>query len=139
MKSRAVIEMPAGTNEKIEIKDGRQIIDRILKVKVPVNYGFIPNTLAEDGDALDVMVISADPIPPGSEVDIQILGVCRCLDQGIPDDKLVATSPWGLLDITTLKKIENYLRTYKEGFEFKEFVTPYPEEEFYKYLVKSAT
>ena len=98
-----IIEIPAGTNHKIEYDylsnsfpcDRRNGKDRIIQfIPYPANYGFVPSTLMDkerggDGDALDVFVI-ASAIKTATVVECKIVGVCKFLDAGEQDDKLIA-------------------------------------------------
>lgn len=119
---KAVIEMPAGTLYKYEISkaSGNMEIDRPLKVAVPTNYGFIVDTLAQDGDALDVFVISREPVPPLTSVKLQVLGGFVCEDNGVPDEKVIAIIQGDSISDLDLNRsmmdIVLYLRTYKDGF-----------------------
>ncbi|MBT6745986.1 MAG: inorganic diphosphatase [Flavobacteriales bacterium] len=98
-----VIEIPAGTNHKIEYNydsnsfscDQRDGKDRIIQfMPYPANYGFIPSTIMDkdrggDGDAIDVFVV-ASAIETGTVVECKVVGVCKLLDAGEQDDKLIA-------------------------------------------------
>lgn len=123
MKVKAIIEMPAYTNYKYEAKNGKLILDRILNVQVPCNYGYFPGTLEKDGDPADCFVFSSTPLYPLSELDVEILGGFSCVDNGVQDDKLFAkiygdfSTNIGAYDIAFIR---NYLTTYKAGFEIIE-------------------
>ena len=89
------IEIPANSSPiKYEIeKDYSAImVDRFMATPMfyPANYGFIPNTLSEDGDALDVLVITPYPVLPGSVIRCRPVGVLNMSDEAGPDAKLVA-------------------------------------------------
>jgi inorganic pyrophosphatase len=89
-----VIEIPAGSSHKIEWNRDLAImqLDRVdpkIFAK-PVNYGFIPQTLDEDGDELDVLLVTNDPLPTGVYLEARILGVMKFSDDGEVDDKIVA-------------------------------------------------
>ena len=89
-----VIEIPAGSSHKIEWNRDLAImqLDRVdpkIFTK-PVNYGFIPQTLDEDGDELDVLLVTNDPLPTGVFLEARILGVMKFSDDGEVDDKIVA-------------------------------------------------
>ena len=68
------------------------ILDRILYTSTlyPANYGFIPRTFAEDGDPLDVLVLCSESIEPLTLVRCYPIGVIRMLDNGKPDEKIIA-------------------------------------------------
>lgn len=89
-----VIEIPAGSSHKIEWNRDLAImqLDRVdpkIFAK-PVNYGFIPQTLDEDGDELDVLLVTNDPLPTGVFLEARVLGVMKFSDDGEVDDKIVA-------------------------------------------------
>jgi inorganic pyrophosphatase len=90
----AVIEIPRGSKVKYELdKDtGLLFVDRILysSVVYPHNYGFIPQTLCEDNDPLDVLVLMQEPVVPMSFLRAKPIGVMQMLDQGEQDDKIIA-------------------------------------------------
>ncbi|WIA09108.1 hypothetical protein OEZ86_011695 [Tetradesmus obliquus] len=90
----AVIEIPRGSKVKYELdKDtGLLYVDRILysSVVYPHNYGFIPKTLCEDADPLDVLVLMQEPVVPMCFLRVRPIGVMQMLDQGEQDDKLIA-------------------------------------------------
>ncbi|NCQ54131.1 inorganic pyrophosphatase [Candidatus Saccharibacteria bacterium CG11_big_fil_rev_8_21_14_0_20_41_19] len=89
-----VIEIPAGSSHKIEWNREKAVmqLDRVdpkIFAK-PTNYGFIPQTLDEDGDELDVLLITDNPLPTGIFLEARILGVMKFVDDGEVDDKIVA-------------------------------------------------
>lgn len=90
----AVIEIPRGSKVKYELdKDtGLCYVDRILysSVVYPHNYGFIPKTLCEDADPLDVLVLMQEPVVPMCFLRARPIGVMQMLDQGEQDDKIIA-------------------------------------------------
>jgi inorganic pyrophosphatase len=79
------IEVPAGYNNKYEFDhaSGMLQLDRVLHSSVfyPLDYGFIPQTLCEDGDPLDILVMSTHPLPVGSMVDVRVIGVLDMEDE----------------------------------------------------------
>lgn len=88
-----VIEIPQGSNNKIEWnrKLGVMQLDRVepqLFAK-PTNYGFIPQTLDEDGDELDALIITDTPLPTGIFMEAKVIGVMKFVDDGEVDDKVV--------------------------------------------------
>lgn len=91
---RAVIEIPKGSSNKYELdkSTGLLRLDRVLSSAVyyPANYGFIPQTLGEDDDPLDVLVFSAEEIPSMCVCDARAIGVMTMIDDGEPDHKIVA-------------------------------------------------
>ena len=91
---RAIIEIPKGSRAKYELdkETGLLMLDRVLysSVYYPANYGFIPRTYCDDGDPLDILVLSQIEMQPLCLVNARIIGVMRMLDQGEADDKLIA-------------------------------------------------
>ena len=88
-----VIEIPAGSSHKIEWNRDLAVmqLDRVdpkIFAK-PTNYGFIPQTLDEDGDELDALVITTDPLPTGVFLEARVLGVMKFSDDSEVDDKIV--------------------------------------------------
>lgn len=90
----AIVEIPAGSKVKYEYDPLTKcmFVDRILysSIVYPHNYGYIPETLGEDGDPLDVLVIMQEPVYPGCYLKARIIGVMHMTDQGEEDDKLIA-------------------------------------------------
>ena len=122
----ALIEISMGMRTKYEVdkETGLLKLDRILfsSVQYPANYGFIPQSLGEDGDPLDVMVICKESIVPLCLVPARIVGVMRMVDQGLVDDKILAVpiknaSTRNILDV---KDVEDDLKQ-----EFKTFFESY--------------
>jgi inorganic pyrophosphatase len=89
-----VIEIPKGTRNKYEYDEKLDLIvlDRVVHSSVvyPVNYGYIPETRAEDGDHLDVLVLCHDALFPGCVVKVRPIGILRMTDDKGPDSKIVA-------------------------------------------------
>lgn len=89
----AIIEIPRGSKAKYEVdkKTGLLRLDRVLNTAFyyPINYGFIPQTYAGDGDPLDILVLSQIDFVPLSIVSAQVIGVMRMYDKG-EDDKIIA-------------------------------------------------
>jgi inorganic pyrophosphatase len=125
-----VIEIPQGSGIKYEVdkESGAVFVDRFLYTAMyyPFNYGFIPNTLAEDGDPTDVLVISSEPVVPGSVIRSRPIGMLEMEDEEGIDTKIIAV-PVSKLDKTfdnvktvedlpeaTLNKIKHFFEHYKE-------------------------
>src|SRR5438045_8834882 len=91
---RAIVEIPKGSKVKYELdkRTGLLRVDRVLhsSVHYPANYGFIPQTYAEDGDPLDVLVLGQEMVFPLCIMKARAIGLMRMVDQGEPDDKVVA-------------------------------------------------
>lgn len=88
-----VVEIPQGSRNKIEWDRQRAafMLDRVEPqiFAKPCNYGFIPQTLDEDGDELDTLIISPEPLPTGVWLEARIIGVMKFEDDGEIDDKIV--------------------------------------------------
>ncbi|MHB0857446.1 MAG: inorganic diphosphatase [Anaerolineae bacterium] len=89
-----VIEIPKGTKTKYELdkQTGMLIADRVLysSVHYPANYGFIPQSYAEDGDPLDVLVLCQEPLTPLCLVRCRAIGMMSMRDEKGEDDKIIA-------------------------------------------------
>ncbi len=123
-----VVEIPRGSRNKYEMDKltGEIFLDRMLftATHYPADYGFVPDTLAEDGDPLDAMALVAEPTFPGCRVRIRIIGLFLMEDQGEPDHKLIgvpAGDPrWdGTEDIGDLpqhfrEELEHFFTVYKD-------------------------
>ncbi len=92
----ALIEIPQGSRAKYEIdkKTGLLKLDRVIysSFHYPVNYGFIPQTLGEDNDPLDILVICSESIQPLCLVQATIIGNMQMIDNGEKDDKIIAVA-----------------------------------------------
>ena len=96
-----VIEIPAqGAPVKYEIdkESGALVVDRFMATAMfyPCNYGFIPHTLSDDGDPVDVLVVTPTPLQPGSVIRCRPVGMLKMSDEAGVDAKLVAV-PFGKL------------------------------------------
>ena len=89
-----VIEISKGSKKKYELdkETGFLILDRILYTSThyPANYGFIPRTLGDDGDPLDVLLLCAEPLEPLTLVRAYPIGVISMIDNGSRDEKIIA-------------------------------------------------
>ena len=90
-----VIEIPANSDPvkyEIDKDEDALFVDRFMASPMfyPANYGYIPNTLADDGDPLDVLVITPYPVAPGSVIRARPVGVLKMEDEAGGDEKLVA-------------------------------------------------
>ena len=92
----ALIEIPQGSRSKYEVdKDtGLLKLDRVIysSFQYPVNYGFIPQTLGQDGDPLDILVLCSQSIQSLCLVDARVIGNMQMIDQGQVDDKIIAVA-----------------------------------------------
>ena len=92
----ALIEIPQGSKSKYEIdkKTGLLKLDRVIysSFHYPVNYGFIPQTLGQDNDPLDILVICSESIQPLCLVEATVIGNMQMIDNGEIDDKIIAVA-----------------------------------------------
>jgi inorganic pyrophosphatase len=130
-----IIEIPKNTRAKYELdkESGMLKLDRVLYAAMyyPANYGFIPQTFCDDGDPLDILILSQIDIVPMCIVEAKVLGVMRMLDQGEMDDKIIAVAANDMsvnhlhniedLPPHTLKELRNFFEDYKK-LENKEVV-----------------
>jgi inorganic pyrophosphatase len=122
-----VVEIPQGSRNKYEYDKKLDIfrLDRALHSPIyyPGDYGFVPQTLAEDDDPLDVLILVVQPTFPGCLVVARPIGILRMVDEGKPDDKVLAV-PVGepayndVHNCTqifphTLRMISHFFETYK--------------------------
>jgi inorganic pyrophosphatase len=122
-----LIEIPAGSKNKYEFDKDLQAfaLDRVLfaSVQYPFDYGFIPNTLADDGDPLDGMVIMDQPTFPGCVIAARPIGMLEMIDGGDRDEKLLCVPDSdpryanvnSIKDIAPhrLEEVAEFFRTYK--------------------------
>jgi inorganic pyrophosphatase len=128
-----VIEIPRGSRNKYEIdhENNRVFLDRRLftATTYPADYGFVPETLAGDGDPLDALVLLDDPVYPGVWVEARPVGVLYMRDEAGEDAKLICVPPkeprWaGVDDISDLSpqlmaEIQHFFEVYKALEPFK--------------------
>jgi inorganic pyrophosphatase len=92
----AIIEIPKGSRAKYEIDKptGLLKLDRMIysSFHYPINYGFIPKTLGEDKDPLDILVLTSIAIQPLCIVESKVIGVMQMIDSGDADDKIIAVA-----------------------------------------------
>jgi inorganic pyrophosphatase len=138
-----LIEIPKGSRNKYEYDKVKKVVryDRMIfsSMHYPSDYGFVPETLALDGDPLDALVLVSDPTFPGCLIEVKPLGLFRMYDEKGPDDKLlcvpVSDPIWNKLTSIEevnphiIKEIEHFFSVYKdleekkvgiEGWEDKE-------------------
>ncbi|MBD5653651.1 MAG: inorganic diphosphatase [Candidatus Eremiobacteraeota bacterium] len=128
-----VVEIPQGSRNKYEYDKNMNVfrLDRALHSPIyyPGDYGFVPQTLAEDDDPLDVLILVIQPTFPGCLVVARPIGLLKMIDDGKPDDKVLAV-PVGepayhgvhtqsQIFPHTLRTIQHFFETYKllEGKE----------------------
>lgn len=133
-----VVEIPKGSNNKFELdeKTGVMKLDRVLHspLSYPIDYGFIPQTLSQDGDHLDAIIINDSPLFSGSVERVRPVGLLRMIDSGEEDCKILGVQVDNpnyknirdikdieAIDKNILEEISHFFRTYK-GPEEKEVI-----------------
>ena len=126
-----IIEVPVGGQPiKYEMdKDaGVLVVDRFLYTPMayPGNYGFVPHTLSDDGDPIDVLVCNTRPLIPGCVINVRPIGVMLMEDNSGQDEKIIAVpthaltkrydsvKDYGDMPEITLKQIEHFFEHYKD-------------------------
>lgn len=123
---QAVVEIPAGTNSKIEydkvarvfkpsLRDGKE--RKIDFLAYPANYGFIPSTFSDpekggDGDALDVMILSST-VPSGEVIEIIPIGMIKLIDAGEQDFKVIAIPADKKLRTISAETFKDFVKNYE--------------------------
>ena len=157
----AVIEIPQGSRTKYEIdkETGLLKLDRVIysSFHYPVNYGFIPQTLGDDGDPLDILVLCSQSIQSLCLVEATVIGNMQMIDSGEKDDKIIAVASKDpsvnhITSITEMPphfvhELRNYFEQYKvledktvqiEKFQDKEIAYRIIQEAIELYLKKFA-
>ncbi len=130
----AFIEIPKGSRNKYEYDKEAQVwkLDRVLysSVAYPSDYGYIPDTLSDDGDPLDVLVINRFPTFPGCVIEARPIGALKMIDSGENDEKIIA-----------VPEHDPYFKDYKDYEDIPEAERAEIEEFFktYKNLQKGKT
>ncbi len=123
----ALIEISEGSKAKYEIDKvtGLLKLDRVIysSFHYPVNYGFVPRTLGEDGDPLDILVLCSESIQPMCLVEATVIGNMQMIDSGEKDDKLISVASKDpavnhFRDMSSLPQhfinvLKNYFEQYK--------------------------
>ena len=126
-----IIEVPVGGEPikyEMDKEAGTLIVDRFLytPMRYPGNYGFVPHTLSEDGDPIDVLVANTRPIIPGAVINVRPVGVLKMEDDGGGDEKIIAVPTPKLtqryahvknhtdLPKITLDQIQHFFEHYKD-------------------------
>ena len=132
-KVNVIIEINKGSKNKYEIdkETGMLALDRVAHTAqdFPFDYGFIPQTLWDDDDALDVIVLTTHPLMPGILVRVRPVGIMHMIDTGEKDDKIISVPfddpRWNTvrslnnINKHTLKEMEHFFSTYKK-IQYKE-------------------
>jgi len=126
-----VVEVPIGGEPikyEMDKAAGTLVVDRFLHtpMRYPGNYGFVPHTLSEDGDPIDVLVANTRPIFPGAVINVRPIGVLRMVDDAGPDEKILAVPVPKLtkryahvanytdLPPITLEQVQHFFEHYKD-------------------------
>lgn len=132
----AIIEIPKGSRAKYEIdkESGLIKLDRVIYASMyyPLNYGFIPQTLGEDHDPLDIVVLTQVEVVPRCLIPSRVIGVMRMIDRGEADDKIIAVAMQdaSVSHIQTVEELPEYFRV-----ELKHFFENYKALENKKVIV----
>jgi inorganic pyrophosphatase len=126
-----VIEVAIGGEPikyEMDKKAGTLVVDRFLytPMRYPGNYGFVPHTLSEDGDPIDVLVANTRPIVPGAIINVRPIGVLKMVDDSGKDEKILAVPSPQLtqryvnihnytdLPQITLEQVQHFFQHYKD-------------------------
>ena len=126
-----IVEVPVGGEPikyEMDKKSGTLVVDRFLytSMRYPGNYGFIPHTLSDDGDPIDVLIANQRGIVPGAVIAVRPVGVLKMQDEAGGDEKIVAVPVPRLtrryeniktytdLPEITLQQIEHFFAHYKD-------------------------
>ena len=126
-----IVEVPVGGEPikyEMDKAAGTLVVDRFLytSMRYPGNYGFIPHTLSDDGDPIDVLICNTRPLVPGCIINVRPIGVMVMEDDGGKDEKIIAVPSDHLtkryekvhnytdLPEITLKQIEHFFEHYKD-------------------------
>ena len=126
-----IVEVPVGGEPikyEMDKAAGALVVDRFLHtpMRYPGNYGFVPHTLSDDGDPIDVLVANTRPISPGAVINVRPIGVLKMEDDGGGDEKIIAVPSPKLtkryvnvhrcsdLPEITLEQIQHFFEHYKD-------------------------
>ncbi len=126
-----IVEVPVGGHPikyEMDKEAGTLVVDRFLYTPMtyPGNYGFVPHTLSEDGDPIDVLIASTRPLVPGCVINVRPIGVLKMEDNSGKDEKIIAVPSPKLtmrydkvkdytdLPEITVKQIEHFFEHYKD-------------------------
>jgi inorganic pyrophosphatase len=113
---------------ELDKEAGTLVVDRFLytPMRYPGNYGFVPHTLSDDGDPIDVLVANTRPIVPGALINVRPVGVLKMMDESGGDEKIIAVPSPRLsqryvnvhnytdLPSITLEQIQHFFEHYKD-------------------------
>lgn len=130
MKVNVLVEIPQGSSVKYELDKAKNqlVVDRFLYTAMfyPFNYGYMPETLAEDGDPIDIIVVSSTAVAPGSLLPAEPIGLLEMEDEAGIDTKIIAVPTEKIdpyfgkikdindLDESLKEKIKHFFEHYKE-------------------------
>jgi inorganic pyrophosphatase len=126
-----IVEVPVGGDPikyELDKEAGALVVDRFLYTPMhyPGNYGFVPHTLSEDGDPIDVLIASTRPLVPGCVINVRPIGVLMMEDNSGKDEKIIAVPSPKLtlryekvfeytdMPSITIKQIEHFFEHYKD-------------------------
>jgi len=126
-----IVEVPVGGDPikyEMDKEAGTLVVDRFLYTAMtyPGNYGFVPHTLSEDGDPIDVLIASTRPLVPGCVINVRPIGVLMMEDNSGKDEKIIAVPSPKLtlryekvheytdMPEITIKQIEHFFEHYKD-------------------------
>lgn len=146
----AFIEIPTGSQNKYEYDKDRGVfmLDRVLysPMHYPTEYGYLENTLALDGDPLDILVLTSFPTFPGCVIESRVVGVLVMADDKGPDEKLLAVPKsdprfnhiQALSDVPEhiLKEIAHFFQVYKDLENKKTIIEGWKDADFAAQLVE---
>ena len=126
-----IIEVPIGGEPikyEMDKAAGTLVVDRFLHtaMRYPGNYGFVPHTLSDDGDPIDVLVANTRPIVPGAVINVRPVGVLKMQDDAGGDEKIVAVpvpkltkryahiTLYSQMPEITIRQIQHFFEHYKD-------------------------
>ena len=126
-----IIEVPIGGEPikyEMDKAAGTLVVDRFLHtpMRYPGNYGFVPHTLSQDGDPIDVLVANTRPIVPGAVINVRPVGVLKMQDEAGGDEKILAVpvpkltkryehvTEYTDLPVITLQQVQHFFEHYKD-------------------------
>jgi inorganic pyrophosphatase len=126
-----IVEVPIGGEPikyELDKEAGTLVVDRFLHtpMRYPGNYGFVPHTLSEDGDPIDVLIANTRPIFPGAVINVRPVGVLNMTDESGGDEKIIAVPSTRLtqryvevrsytdLPLITREQIQHFFEHYKD-------------------------
>ena len=148
----AVIEIPMGSKAKYELdkESGLLRLDRVLfsSVHYPANYGFIPQTIADDGDPLDILVISSLEVEPMCILTAKVIGAMHMVDDNENDEKIIAVANQDMavnhinslaeLPPHTMVELKRFFEDYKKLENKHVEVNEFIESEFANKIIEAS-